>query len=233
MDKYIIREISPDCMDIDFYFDNDGFKTAGGDFNYCLFPVVDCNHCYYNAEEFKTVENEYNSIACEVDDIVNGSNIYYRNIKELMLDYNIPYNPRAAHALRVLCENESRLDFAETIAAFLSIKTGEKWSIKAGRGYCQGDFVDMIYCEKHYTKESIDAITDIYLGCAKEFCVIESEDETIYGFFVADSAIKDWRNSDNEYKKIVCEDAGLNPDNVTLEMIESSRTYTAYTYRAV
>ena len=78
---------------------------------------------------------------------------------------------------------------------------------------------------------------------AKEFCVIEIEDyqapetedeeatytekESCYGFFVADCEA--WK--DEDYKRIVCEWEGIDPEETQLEMIESSRTTTIYTYR--
>ena len=72
------------------------------------------------------------------------------------------------------------------------------------------------------------------MGAAKEFEVIDldedgNEVDNCGGYIVADSQA--WR--DEEYKRLVCEWAGIEESETQLEMIDGSHTYTKYTYRVV
>lgn len=92
-----------------------------------------------------------------------------------------------------------------------------------------GDLVDIIYCEGHCNNPKREG--EIYLGAAKEFCLIDEEEgDESYGYIVADCEI-DFRDPDTSYKKALCEYEGLNPSEVKVEFIESARAYTEYTYR--
>ncbi len=121
----------------------------------------------------------------------------------------------------------------ETIAGFLTITTGKTWTVDSARGYCQGDYVKMVYCPEHY-KDGVKHYGEIWLGAGTEFSIIflnetGEEDYTVYGYIVADSQA--WKEED--CKKLICEWAGIPEDETRLEMIDSYRTVTKYTYRAV
>ena len=225
--RYIFREVNPEYMDTRDYFWGDTFTENAGDFNYCLFPVFDGNCNNLNAETFKEITREYDSISYEYSNIADGG--YYRNIKELMIDYKLHYSPRAAHALRLLIENEYKYNQADILADYLAIKTGQKWNVKTISGYCQGDYVDMVYCEKRYTEKDIETIGEIYLGCCKEFTAIEldaagNEIDSCGGYFVADSEI-DYKDIDGSYKRIMCDYIGIDIQAATLELFDGySRT---------
>ena len=107
--------------------------------------------------------------------------------------------------------------------------------MESASGYCQGDYVKMVYCLDHY-KNGVEHYGEIWLGAAKEFCVITLDEDgeegnSCSGFIVAGCQIKNWQESDSEYKRIVCEWSDINPEETRLEMIEGSKTYTKYTYR--
>jgi hypothetical protein len=123
------------------------------------------------------------------------------------------------------------------IAKYLTIATGKEWATESAHGYCQGDVVKMVYCKEHY-KEGVNHYGEVWLGAAKEFGVIgldengeEDAMDTCYGFIVADCQIKNWRDSDNEYKKIVCEWACIKLEETQMDMIDGSKTYTRDTCR--
>lgn len=158
-----------------------------------------------------------------------------------MKEYGIDYNSRKCHALK---EWAKAADVAEpeTVAAFLTITTGKKWDVSSAHGYCQGDYVEIVYCPEFYP-DGVIKYGEVWLGCAKEFCVIDVEDyqepeeeggeptyteaDSCYGYIVADCEA--WR--DEDYKRIVCEWAGINEEETRLEMIDGSKTRTVYSYR--
>ena len=225
--RYIIREVYE--PDFEFYFDDDGFSSRGGIYGYNIFPILSdyrgyCSHYHaaINDDEFKKLDEELNNI---IDEIYNLDNSYsrYKNVKEIMEDYNLTYNPKNAHTLKEMLSDNYYLDH---LTDYLTIKTGEKWACIPVTGYCQGDFTNVIYCEKYYTEKDARVVGEMVLGCAKEFSITfvnegetEENADTVYGYFVADCEA--WK--DEDYKKIVCGYEGIDPekDNVTLEMIEN------------
>ena len=91
-------------------------------------------------------------------------------------------------------------------------------------------------CEERY-EDGGRSYGEVWLGCAKEFTVIEvdkdgKEVDSCYGYIIADSQI-DWTNSDAEYKRLVCELAEIPIEKTVLKMIENSRTVIKYDYREV
>ena len=73
---------------------------------------------------------------------------------------------------------------------------------------------------------------EIWLGAGKEFYTIEldengEETDTCGGYIIADCQA--WK--DEDYKRLVREWAGIPEDETRLEMIDSYRTVTKYTYR--
>lgn len=238
--KHLIREIEPECAELGFYFDGDTFKASAGDFCYTLFIVV--NEGYgrlsgLNIDEYKEVTQRAGRILDGFNYVDNGGRNYDGSMatyKQAMEDENIRFNPTTCARLRKWSENANE-DKPEDIAAFLTIITGHKWDVSSARGYCQGDYCELVYCTDIYTKQDIDIAGDIYLGCAKEFCVADYNDDgteyddAVYGYIVADCQA--W--TDEDYKRIVCEYAGIEPENTTLEMIDGCSTHTTYSYRAI
>lgn len=230
MIKHIIREVPPEQTNWEDYFDGDCFNENSGDYNNTIFPRVLDRHSMWtclNKDEFERIHKEIRYVVYEVNE---GIGYGYKNIKEIMLDYKLPYNPKNAHKLKEIAEAD--YDESEVIADYMTIKTGKKWSVEVGRGYMQGDYVELIYCTENYTEKNASIICDAILGCGKEFGVIEidengEEGDSCWGFFVTDSEAF----RDEEYKAIVCKWDGLDESETRLEMIDGSHTYTKYTYR--
>lgn len=238
--KHLIREIEPESAELQFYFDGDTFTSRAGDFCYTLFIVV--NEGYgrlsgLNIDEYKEVKQRAGRILDGFNYVDNGGRNYdgkKATYKECMEDENIRFNPTTCARLRKWAENADE-DKTEDIAAFLTIITGRKWETSSARGYCQGDYCELVYCTDIYTEQDIDIAGDIYLGCAKEFCIVDyiddgtEYDDATYGYIVADCQAR----TDEDYKRIVCEYAGIEPENTTLEMIDGCSTHTTYSYRAI
>ena len=249
--NYVIREVPPEGNDLSYAFEDDGLTEAGGDWNYNLFVVADegWGRIYgFNIETYKRVLNEAENLMDDFGQVIGRDSSYaywtYKSYKEVMENYGIPYNPRKCHALKEWAEAGGNLD-RDDIAAYLTITTGKKWNRTGVYGNCQGDYVDVVYCEEHYTKESAKYYGECWLGCAREYGVIDVENyetdedgetcydevDSCYGYIVSDSQA--WREED--VKRLVCEWAGIPEDETVLELIDWSnvRTYTHYGYRTV
>ena len=228
--NYIIREVPPEQTDFSFYFENDGLTAAGGDYCYNLF-IVPTRHNYgFNGEEYTRIQNKADAIIDGFSDVSEEWTNNYKTYKECMQDNAIEYTSRKCHALKEWAKNADTGD-ADIIAEFLTITTGHKWDTASATGYCQGDYVEMVYCPEHY-KDGVKHYGEVWLGAAKEFCTIDidengEEGDTCYGYIVADCQA--WK--DEDYKRLVCEWACITEEETRLEMIESQRTYTKCTYR--
>lgn len=236
MIKNIIREVAPEACDFRTYFDDDGLTSAGGDYCYNLFIISNDGWgriSGFNIDEYKNIQDKIDHILDGFDDVKNPGNAYnwtgYSSYKEVMRDFGIDYNPRKCHALKEWAK-KADAGKPDSVADYLTITTGKKWAVKGVCGYCQGDYVDIVYCVEHY--DDVRPYGEIWMGCGKEFCVIDvdedgNETDECYGYIIADCQA--WK--DEDYKKLVCEWAGINEDETRLEMIEDSHTYTKYSYR--
>lgn len=231
MKKYIIQEVPAEQADLSFYFDDDGFSEKSGDYNNTLF-IVYMDHrrvSGLNSKEYITLQNTLDNLIYETDEI--GKDCYYSTYKEAMEDYGISYNPKKCHEFKDWIKDADSNE-PEDIAQLLTFRTGKKWVTGSARGYCQGDYVDLVYCEGHYTEKSAQAAGEVWLGAAKEFCTIcidenGNETDTCYGFIVADCEAF----TDEDYKRLVCNWDCLPEEETELQMIDGKQSYTSYSYR--
>ena len=234
MKKYIVRQCAPDCIDLSRYFEGDSYNENAGHFCYTLFLL---NNEYgrvygYNSD----VWNEYKSRANDVlNDMEYTGTLDYDGrkitLKSVMENWDIPYNPRRAHMLKEWAESADPDDF-DSMAEFLSIVTGKTWETMGVRGYCQGDYVTVVFCPDFNSRETAKICGEVWLGCANEYSVSTldengEESDTVYGYIVADCQVCD----DEDIKRLVCEWACIPVEETELQMIDGEHTYTEYTYR--
>lgn len=233
--NYIVREYPPESCELSWAFEDDGLTERGGDWNYNLFIVSNDGWGRLSGFNIET----YEGIRKTAEELLDGFGWVYEKAtdydgkrityKSVMEDYRIPYNPRKCHALKEWAKSADNLD-TDDIAAYLSIITGKKWNRIGVYGYCQGDYVDVVYCEDYH--ENPKYYGECWLGCAKEFSVnylneSGEEEDSVGGYIVADCQA--WR--DEDYKRLVCEWAGIPVEETILEMIDSSSIHTTYHYR--
>lgn len=231
--KNIFREVSPEATDFSFYFDNDVIKEAGGDFCYNLFIVS--REGWGRISGFQI--DEYLEIVKRMDWIYEEFSVHrdgtgaYKSYKEIMEDYGLHYTPNSCHALKELIfSGDFDSSAPQTVAAYLTIKTGKPWDVVIARGYCQGDYCEVVYCKDFH--EEPEAYGEIWLGAGREFEYIDLDDdgneiERVGGYIIADcQACKD-----EDYKCLLCEWESCEPEETALEMIDGSRTWTEYEYR--
>lgn len=233
--NYIVRECPPEACELSWAFEDDGLTERGGDWNYNLFVVSKDRWgglSGFNIETYEGVRKEAEDLldgfgwADEKATDYDGKRITYKAVME---DNRIPYNPRKCHALKEWAKSADNLD-ADDIAAYLTITTGKKWNSIGVCGYCQGDYVEVVYCEGFH--ENPKYYGECWLGCAKEFTVnyldeSGEEEDSVGGYIVSDSQA--WR--DEDIKRLVCEWAGIPEEETVLELIESTSYHTTYHYR--
>lgn len=235
--KYIIREVPPDQMDTSIYFDNDGLKEASGDYNNILFIVENRGFSGFNVKELDEVANEIEDLYNGYIDLTTGEEwAEYRTVYAMLYDkgiIKIAHDTSKVQAYKDFLKDASDSYEPETLAAYLTLKTGKEWTTGSATGYSQGDYVEMIYCKEKYP-DGVQNYGEIWLGVCKEFYTIEldengEEGDTCYGFIVADCQA--WK--DEDYKRLVCEWEGIKEEDAQLEIIEESHVITQYTYRTV
>ena len=203
MNKYIIREVQPTCTNFDFYFEDDAFNERSGDYNNTLFVLSWCRGKYsgVNKEAFYEIQEEAEQV---IEDCYDG-------------ECKNDHSPE----LQVWAES-AEVDNLNDIAKYLTIKTGKQWEVLGVHGYSQGDYAEILYCTENYSKKTVVIFGEVFLGCAKEFEVIEVDEngdeiEAVYGFIVSDSEAG---YEDEEYKRIVSEWAGIDETDTVLEMFD-------------
>jgi hypothetical protein len=248
--NYIIREVPPEQTEFSFYFDDDGLTAAGGDYCYNLFIVAQSrNSSGFNEKEYQSLQTEIENLLEMYVDIVNKSDYaHYSSVGAMLFDLGLVSSIHNTRRIKEITEwlkacnvkpNSPWRNYAtqaeafpeETTAEYLTFKTGKEWTTDEAYGYCQGDYVKMVYCLEHYTS-GVKHYGEIWLGAGKEFSITfldetGEEDYTVFGYIVADSQAR----TDEDYKKLVCEWEGIPEDETQLEMIDGSRTYTKYSYR--
>lgn len=234
--KHIIREVAPEFAELSFYFDDDGLTEKGGEYCYNLF-IVNRGRGWvsgFNIDEYKRLCKQAEELLDGFSDVDDGCTFWdgeKMTYKQVMKDADLAYNSTLCHKLRQWAQTAD-YDDPETIAAFLTVTTGKRWACDGVSGYCQGDYVDVIYCPEHY-RDGARKYGEVWLGCAKEFTVIDldgdgEEADCVGGYIVADCEARD----DEDYKRIVCDWAEIDAEDTTLEMIDGQQTYTKYSYRA-
>lgn len=248
--NHIIREVPPEQSDFSDYFGDGRLTAAAGDYCYTLFIVAQSrNSCGLNEKEYQSVQGEIENLLGMYEDIINKS-VYaqYSSIGAMLVDSGLVNNIHNTCRIKKITEwlkacndkpnspwrnYETQADAfpEETAAEYLTFKTGKQWRTDSATGYAQGDYVQMVYCSEHYEK-GVEHYGEIWLGAGREFYTIEldekgEETDTCYGYIIADCQAR----TDEEYKRLVCEWAGIPEDETLLEMIDSQRTFTKYTYR--
>lgn len=255
MDKkinYIIREVPPEHTEFSYYFDDDGLTAAGGDYCYNLFIVAQSrNSSGFNEEEYQSLQTEIENLLKMYVDIVNKSNYaQYSSVGAMLFDLGLVSSIHNTRRIKEITEwlkacnakpnspwrnyeTQAEAFPEETTAEYLTLKTGKQWSTDSAYGYCQDDYVKMVYCPEHYTS-GVKHYGEIWLGAGKEFYTIDldengEETDTCGGYIIADCQA--WH--DEDYKRLVCEWACIPEDETRLEIIDSYRIVTKYTYRNV
>lgn len=236
---YVIQEVPGEYADFSSYFDGDYFTEKSGDYCNTLFIIQrDYGRVSgINSTEYERVENELCDLITDFDWVkdkgrdYDGRPITY---KKVMLDHGIKYSPAMCHKLKSFHESIPEFWKPEAIAEYLTIKTGKKWEITSVSGYYQGDYCEIVYCIENYKETDAKQAGEVFLGAAREYEVLyidENEKDPVHTdqFIVPDSIV--W-NSEN-CKQVVCEWAGIDPNETIMKIISGSKNTTIYEYEEV
>ena len=218
MKKIIAKELPPEAVDFEFYFDNDGFKSAGGENCAIYIPPISRRHLGYNTEEFDGIVSLAENIVEEFD-ILGRLSSGFNSYKEIMEFYGISYNPKKCHELKMWAE-DANTGSAYVIADFLSIIRGKEYSAKSFTGYCQGEYCIVIYCDEMYSPESVEEIGKMWLGCGTEFSFSEDDGDEVLGYYVTDTVR--WTEDDRLVNKLA-EMYGCKPEELRVDIWEKGK----------
>lgn len=234
--KHIIREMPYDGADLSLYFEDDWTNGKAGEKDAEIYCV------YRDYGRWRGLnDDDFNEIVQTADDLINDFD-YVRedgvdSYKRVMELYCIKYNPRRCHELKEW-SLRANTDKIEDIAEYLTITTGKRWSTLTARGYYQGDYCEVLYCEAHHHESTAQTYGDVFCGAAKEFLVIDLDEngeeiDECGGYIIADCQIEKWGSRAETYKQLVCEWAGIDKETTCLELIENYHTQTIYDYSRV
>ena len=219
MRKIIAKEVNPAYVDFSFYFDDDGLKSVGGE--NCAVYIVPADRRRnggFNMDEYREIEQTADSLI-ETFKEVSRDNEYYPTYKEAMLSHNIEYTSRKCHLLKKWAEYANPYDTSD-IAEFLTITTGEEWTVRAFRGYSQGDYCEVVYCKAHYSEERITEIGKFWLGCGTEFCI-----DGCCGYYVPDTIR--WQEGET-LRKYLADCYGCKPEELEIYLYDGEHVVTDY-----
>lgn len=233
MKKHIIREIPDEQADLEYYFEGYGLTEKADDYCDNVFIVSSDRHGVsgFNIDEYKRIREKAMNILDGFFDVENGYTDY--NGDALTYEMILKDEDINIELKKDLIEWTNGKETSEPviIAEFLSIITGNDWKSIGIHGYSQGDYVDVIYCPKFTLDNTAEILGNVFLGCAKEFVVQDIDgdgyvDDQCFGYIVANCEV----NRNEDYKRIVCEQAGIEESETQLELIVDSYTKTLYTY---
>jgi len=218
MKKVIYREL--EYTDVDILYDNDGIKEISGK-NNALYIIAGREYCPVNDSEYHNIKNTAENLAYDICDFMEGNNTYFKNYKEILKYYGVKFSPAAVKKFKIWADKFT--GELEDIADYLTLTTGEKWNTYTETGYSQGDYATGIYCENHYTDESLALYVGAAAGTITEFCRVEDE-ETVCGYFVPDE-IK-WNTE--KLRAYLSDIYGDKPEEISIELFDGYTRIATY-----
>ena len=212
--KIIAREVAPENMNFDFYFDGDCFSRRSGDRCYEVYVPGGGRVGGYNEDEYKDVLNDIENI---LDEYSDGENTITRAV-EYALSYEdaqlLTMNTHKLHALKEWAKTARNADAdeTETVAEYLTILTGKTWDSRGFCGYSQGDYCEVVYCKDMYSEKSITEFGKLWLHCGSEFTI-----DDVGGYYVIDDIR--W-TEDERLVRALADMYGCKPDELEVHLYD-------------
>ena len=215
MKKIIARELAPENVDFSYYFDNDGFRGE-----YAFYIPATTGYRGFNDKEYQEILRQAEHVLDVFEDYFSG---YFENEEDVLGECAVLFTSENLSErfskLKEWAEDGWRLDI-EDIAEFLRITTGKKWETVSFRGYSQGDFCEILYPTEHYSKEAINEIGHMWLGCGTEFSI-----DGCYGYFVVDELR--WEEGE-KLRQYLADCYGCKPDELEIHLYRGDRRVPVY-----
>lgn len=160
---------------------------------------------YYNeinnseyGELYDAIKSRADDMAAEIIDIIHNKNGYYDTIPAAVADMlNInDISPSQADAVKAAAYNyfSNNASFNEYAAELLTALTPHKWNCCTLRGYCQGDWINILYPADVYSDTAISEYKCYFFGMYHEYNARYNGDNVIYYYsdnYTRDEIIKD------------------------------------------
>ena len=178
---YAIQQ-NNDYIETEFYFD---FEQESKFLKLAIIGGRD--FASFTFEEYDRAENNFDDFLYQYELLLHKDYYArYNNLSELVNDMfwksnGKKYSAKEIHTFKLLYQRikkERNYAFDDYACEFLKLITGNKYNKKAIRGYCQGDYAEVVYPET-IDKETIDYIEACYFGTGTEYSIYEEETEEL------------------------------------------------------
>lgn len=222
--KVIFREVSPECQEMDYLYDNDIIAGKCGDgYENSILYVLGCDgYAVTNNQEWESLCNLVDNIVSDFNALMGNDHYYFNTYKEVLRYYGIKYSPVMVHKLKAFAESYDDRSM-EDIAEYLTITTGKEWETYTVTGYCQGDYATGIYCKDHWDAESLELYVGAAAGTVSEFCRIDGED-VCWGYYVTD----DIKWNEDKLREYLAGMEGDKPENIQIELFNGYSQVASY-----
>lgn len=238
MIKLYAKQFNNDILNTEIYFD---FEEEAKTLKFAINGGK--NFTSFGFDEFNRIEGEFDYFLQEYEKILNNDYFKrYNNLTELVNDLfyrdnGKKYNTHEVNKFKQLYNKviEARnYYFLDYVCDILEIMTGKKYEKTAIRGYCQGDYAEVIHPQ--FDREIIKYIEICYFGTGTEFGLYfgdgneEITAENCNDFdFCDDFIYYDYWNAE-EFKRHLSKVYGVEIDNITVFTIENEDTIKKYIY---
>lgn len=171
---------------IDTYGDGFTFNILDDEYYNNIIVIGSRDFCEINNSEYgelyDAIKKRADDMSGEIMDINDGVNDYYETISEAVADMlyveNIAGEQAAAVKNAAVNYWNNKINFDEYAAALLTALTPHKWNCCMLRGYCQGDWINILYPADVYSDEDINFYEAFYFGKYQDY-IIKYRGETI------------------------------------------------------
>lgn len=178
---YAIQQ-NNDYVETNYFFD---FEQESKEQNFAILGGRD--FVSFTFEEYDRTYKYFDDFLWEFEQIINKTKQNYYNTFSSVVNAYFPksngkkYTTKEVHKFKLLyekIETERTYDFDDYDCEILSLITSNKYNKKAIRGYCQGDYAEIVY-PATIENETIDYIEACYFGTGTQYIIYEEETDDI------------------------------------------------------
>ena len=159
---------------------------------------------------YDAIKNYADDISGEIMDINDGVNDYYETIPEAVADMldvkNITGEQAAAVKNAAAAYWYNKINFNEYAAELLTALTPHEWNCRTLRGYCQGDWINILYPADVYGDAAISEYECYFFGMYCEYNARYNGDNVTY--YYSDNYTRD------EIISYIAADFNASPDQI-------------------
>ncbi len=165
--KFIAKQVPPEYQESPLFYGDEFFENI----------ICDGNRDYMSR-----TTRTYDIITKYIDDACyDYQNKLTNTITEILQQYGFEkrsgkrWSPSELHMWKLIFSGEYSEE--NTITNALNLLTAGNWECHTIRGYCQGDWQDIYYNTKEYSKNDIELFTIEYFNMGEEWIIHPDDDE--------------------------------------------------------